>query len=199
MGGFPWFSPKHQGKEEQGRGQSPGTRNPPKVHLAAVSQVLRLAPPHTGSPGPKSPGDPVWGGHLRPVILKPVGRIFEISDSSPIRGKCGQCGRASHPRNIPSDTKLLLTKNYSKIIIFEKLRISRVIPRKSPSFPKILRVQTRLKITKNNSQGIIFVIISCQKNKGLRRFRGAKRRRTWKMRKMRTRKRGKCGNVADWL
>ena len=54
-----------------------------------------------------------------------------------------------------------LTKNYSKIIIFEKLRISRVIPRESPSFPKILTVQSRLKITKNNSQGIIFVIISC--------------------------------------
>ena len=64
---------------------------------------------------------------------------------------------------LPSDTKLLLTKNYSKIIIFEKLRISRVIPRKSPSFPKILTVQNRLKITKNNSQGIIFVIISCQR------------------------------------
>ena len=30
--------------------------------------------------------------------------------------------------SLPSDTKLLLTKNYSKIIISEKLRISRVIP-----------------------------------------------------------------------
>ena len=28
---------------------------------------------------------------------------------------------------VPSDTKLLLTKNYSKISIFKKLRISRVI------------------------------------------------------------------------
>ena len=36
--------------------------------------------------------------HLRPVILKPVGRIFEISDSKPIQGKCGKCGRPSHPR-----------------------------------------------------------------------------------------------------
>ena len=36
--------------------------------------------------------------HLRPVILKPVGRIFEISDSNPIREKCGKCGRPSHPR-----------------------------------------------------------------------------------------------------
>ena len=64
---------------------------------------------------------------------------------------------------LPSDTKCLLTKNYSKIIIFEKLRISRV---KSPSLPKILRVQNRLKITKKNSQGIIFVIISCQRVNG---------------------------------
>ena len=64
---------------------------------------------------------------------------------------------------IPSDTKLLLTKNYSKIIIFEKLRISYVIPWKSPSFPEILRVLDCHKITKNNSQGIIFVIISCQR------------------------------------
>ena len=29
---------------------------------------------------------------------------------------------------VPSDTKLLLTKNYSEIIIFEKLRVSYVIP-----------------------------------------------------------------------
>ena len=41
------------------------------------------------------PDDP---SHLRPVILKPVGRIFEISDSNLIQGKCGKCGRPSHPR-----------------------------------------------------------------------------------------------------
>ena len=64
---------------------------------------------------------------------------------------------------LPSDTKLLLTKNYSKIIIFEKLRISRVISRKSLSFLEILRVQIPSKITKKNSQGIIFAIISCQR------------------------------------
>ena len=34
--------------------------------------------------------------HLKPVILKAVGRIFEISDSNPMQGKCG-CGRPSHP------------------------------------------------------------------------------------------------------
>ena len=27
--------------------------------------------------------------HLRPVTIKPVSRIFKISDSNPIRGKCG--------------------------------------------------------------------------------------------------------------
>ena len=31
--------------------------------------------------------------NLRPVILKPVGRIFEIGDSNPIRRKCGKYGR----------------------------------------------------------------------------------------------------------
>ena len=69
----------------------------------------------------------------------------------------------SQQMSLPSDTKLLLTKNYFEIIIFEKLRISRVISGKSLSFPEILRGQIPSKITKNNSQGIIFVIISCQR------------------------------------
>ena len=64
---------------------------------------------------------------------------------------------------LPSDTKILLTKNYFEISIFEKLRISHVISGKSLSFPEILRVQIPSKITKNNSRGIIFVIISCQR------------------------------------
>ena len=51
--------------------------------------------------------------------------------------------------NVPSDTKLLLTKIYSEMNIFEKLRISRVISGNS-------------EITKNYSQGTIFVIISWQ-------------------------------------
>ena len=37
-------------------------------------------------------------------------------------------GRAGIVSIVPSDTKLLLTKNYTEIIIFGKLRISRVIP-----------------------------------------------------------------------
>ena len=65
--------------------------------------------------------------------------------------------------SVPSDTKLLLTKNYFEIFIFEKLRISRVISGKSLSFPEILRGQIPSKITKNNSQGIIFVIILSQR------------------------------------
>ena len=31
------------------------------------------------------------------VIIKPVGRIFEISDSNPIWGKCRKCGRSLSP------------------------------------------------------------------------------------------------------
>ena len=46
---------------------------------------------------------------------------------------------------IPSDTKLLLTKNNSEIIIFEKLRISRVIPSKSLYFLDISRAQNSSK------------------------------------------------------
>ena len=37
-------------------------------------------------------------GHLRPVFPKPVGRIFEISDSKPIRGKRGKCGKSLSPQ-----------------------------------------------------------------------------------------------------
>ena len=36
--------------------------------------------------------------HLRPVILKPVGWIFEISDLTPKRRKCGKCGRCLSPQ-----------------------------------------------------------------------------------------------------
>ena len=64
------------------------------------------------------------------------------------------CNRCAHDANdwdfplsqkppfgnpLPSDTKLLLTKNYSEIIILGKLRISRVIPWKCRSFLDILR------------------------------------------------------------
>ena len=52
-----------------------------------------------GSEVPK----PVDPGHLRPVIIKPVGRIFEISDSNPIRRKCGKCGRSLSPQKKGSE------------------------------------------------------------------------------------------------
>ena len=74
-------------------------------------------------------------------------------------------------RTVPSDTKLLLPKNYFEIIFFEKLRISRVISGKSLSFLEIFRVQIPSKITKNNSQGIIFAIISCQRVPEVSEFR----------------------------
>ena len=63
----------------------------------------------------------------------------------------------------PSDTKLLLTKHFCDIFLLQNLRIARVIPCKSLSFLEMLRVQNPLKITKTYSQGVIFVVISCQK------------------------------------
>ena len=102
--------------------------------------------------------------------------LFPLSPTSVVNARCGlmgpDCGwspmikhgRLRCPNRIlVSYTKLLLTKNYSEIIIFEKLRTSYAIPWKSPSFPEILRARTPEMITKNNSQGIIFVTISCQR------------------------------------
>ena len=68
-------------------------------------------------------------------------------------------------RHIPSDTKLLHTKIALKYLFLQKLRISPVIPWKYLPFLEILRAQHPSKITKNNSQGIHFAIISCQKIK----------------------------------
>ena len=64
---------------------------------------------------------------------------------------------------LPFDTKLLLTKNYSEKIVLLKLRISGVIPWKSLSFLEIRIAQNSSKIAKDNSQSVIFVIISCQR------------------------------------
>ena len=82
---------------------------------------------------------------------------------SVIRGFSGLQITTLSVSELPSNTKLLLTKNYSKIVIFGKLRISRVIPGKCLSFLDISRAHNDSKITTNNSQGIIFVIISCQR------------------------------------
>ena len=64
---------------------------------------------------------------------------------------------------VPPDTELLLTKNCSEIVIFQNVSNFTRNSRKSRSFPEILSVQSTLKIMKNNSQGIIFVIISCER------------------------------------
>ena len=53
--------------------------------------------------------------------------------------------------------------NDSEIIIVEKLRNSRAISGKSVSFQEILRAQIPSKITTTSSQGIIFVIVTCQR------------------------------------
>ena len=50
-------------------------------------------------------------GHLRPVIIKPVGRIFEISDLNPIRRKCGKCGRSLSPQKKQGSEEIPLIKN----------------------------------------------------------------------------------------
>ena len=67
-------------------------------------------------------------------------------------------------RHIPSDTKLLLTKNYSEIIIFGKITNLTRNSLKKSLFPGNLESAKSLKnYEKNNSQGIVFVIISCQR------------------------------------
>ena len=55
-----------------------------------------------------------------------------------------------------SDTKLLLTKNYSEITIFRKITNLTRNSLKMSLFLDISRARNPSKITKNNSQGIIF-------------------------------------------
>ena len=111
----------------------------------------------------------VWhllGAYFLQIWGVGVVRIIFRKDQKNPRAHKNKIGTLPPPPpkpKIPSDTKLLLTKNDFEIIIFEKLRISRVISGKSLSFLEILRVQIPSKITKNNSQGIIFAIILCQR------------------------------------
>ena len=74
-----------------------------------------------------------------------------------------QCARVCQNYPLPSDTKLLLTKNYSEIIIFVKITNFTRNFLKESLFLEILRVQNASQTTKNNSQGVIFAIISCQR------------------------------------
>ena len=64
---------------------------------------------------------------------------------------------------LPSDTKLLLMKKKLNKYFWKITNFTRNFSGKSLSFPEIVRVQIPAKITKNNSRGIIFVIISCQR------------------------------------
>ena len=81
----------------------------------------------------------------------------------------GAAGTRQYRTSLGRGTKYPLTQNYYlrkiilKYLFLQKLRISRVIPWKSLSFLEIWRAQNPSKITKNNSQGIIFAIISCQR------------------------------------
>ena len=89
-------------------------------------------------------------------VYRPVSQRFPVVYSRKPGHRPGVPGNALPSRafseSLPSTTKALLTKNYSEII------------RESLSFPaefegaKFLR-----KPPKNNSQGIIFVIISCRR------------------------------------
>ena len=66
--------------------------------------------------------------------------------------------------NLPLRTKLLLPESYSKIIIFVKItNFTRNSLKTSLFLGDFERVQNASKITKNNSQRIIFVTISCQR------------------------------------
>ena len=61
-----------------------------------------------------------FGGSRKAVSDGPSSRGFAFGTFCP--------PHFSSSQEIPSDTKLLLTKNYFEIIIFEKLRMSYVIP-----------------------------------------------------------------------
>ena len=77
--------------------------------------------------------------------------------------KCPNFGQPQPSRVYPLTQNYYLRKMFLKLYYLQKLRISRVIPQKSRPFPEILRAQNPSKIAKNNSQGIIFVIILCQR------------------------------------
>ena len=68
-------------------------------------------------------------------------------------------------RGVKCKHNIVTHKNDSEITIVQKIMnfICNFMKKKSPSFPEILRVQNCSGTTKNNSQGILFVIISCQR------------------------------------
>ena len=96
-----------------------------------------------------------WGSAVHGMIKKQIQSTFNFGISEAFFLRIEQ--------TMPSDTKLLLTKNDSEIIIFVKITNFTRKSWKSLYFLEILRVPSDSKITKNNSQGINFVITSCQR------------------------------------
>ena len=64
---------------------------------------------------------------------------------------------------MPSDTRLLLPKSYSKTTVFKTYEFTRNSSKKSV-FSDNSEVQIPSKFQKNNSQGRAFGIISCQRS-----------------------------------
>ena len=56
-------------------------------------------------------------------------------------------------------SKTLITYKYSSSASLQKLLVLSAFRRKNPPFPRILGPESPFRITTNNSQGIIFVII----------------------------------------
>ena len=94
----------------------------------------RLAFPLLAPSGPQISGGMESSGQERSLDF-----VQELGISNVCLGRNGTGKRIAQSwcagKGLPSDTKLLLTKNYFEIIIFENLRISRVISGKSLSFP----------------------------------------------------------------
>ena len=91
-----WEAHKHKEMTSKIGSQTPPPKTlrpppPPLKFFMCCILLNKMTPP----PLLRCPCAP---GHLRPVIIKPVGRIFEISDSHPIRRKCGKCGRSLSPQ-----------------------------------------------------------------------------------------------------
>ena len=112
-------------------------------------------------------------GHLRPVILRPVGRIFEI-DSRPI---CGKCGRSLSPQKNNPDLPILA---FFVFLAFFVLRFSLLFGAFLLSFPRISRGSAERKILaffegSSHSFGLKKARIGGS-GKGLRRCHGERKR-----------------------
>ena len=59
----------------------------------------------------------------------------------------------------PRSKNITYLQTFQNMCFWQKLRLSRVILRKCPPLPRLLRSQESLKITKNTSQGILFIVV----------------------------------------